>query len=46
VTLNGSGQAAYLTNTLTVGRHTVSAVYAGDGAFTTSTSANLTQRIQ
>ena len=46
VTLNGSGQAAYLTNTLTVGRHTVAAVYAGDGAFTTSTSANLTQRIQ
>jgi hypothetical protein len=46
VDLNASGQAAYLTNTLATGRHTVSAVYAGDANLNASTSANLTQRIQ
>ena len=46
LSLNPSGQAAYATSTLSVGRHTVSAVYAGDGNFNTSTSANITQRIR
>jgi hypothetical protein len=45
VALNPSGQAALAISTLTPGRHTVSAVYSGDGNFTTSTSPNITQRI-
>ncbi len=45
-TLNVSGQATYSTSTLTVGRHTVSAVYGGDAGFNTSTSANRSQRIR
>ena len=45
VQLNNSGQAAFATSTLTPGRHTVSAVYAGNGSFNASTSANITQRI-
>jgi Bacterial Ig-like domain (group 3) len=44
--LNVIGQAAYATSTLAVGRHTVSAVYAGDGNFNVSTSGNITQRIR
>jgi hypothetical protein len=46
LTVNPSGQAAYATSTLSVGRHTVSAVYAGNGSFLTSTSANIAQRIR
>jgi hypothetical protein len=46
VALNPSGQAALPINTLTPGQHTVSALYSGDGNFTTSTSANITQRIR
>jgi len=46
VTLNPVGQAAYVTTTLTVGSHTVTAVYSGDGSFTGSTSGSLTQRIR
>jgi Bacterial Ig-like domain (group 3) len=46
VSLNSSGQAAFAISTLTVGRHTVSAVYGGDGNFNTSTSGTITQRIQ
>jgi hypothetical protein len=46
VTLNASGQAAYATRTLTPGRHTVTAVYAGDGAFNASTSAAIMQLIR
>ena len=46
VALNPSGQATYATSTLTVGLHTVSAVYSGDAGFNTSTSANRNQRIQ
>lgn len=46
VTLNPSGQVAYAISTLAAGRHTVSAVYAGNGNFNTSTSANITQRIR
>lgn len=44
--LNVSGQAAYATSALTVGSHTVSAFYSGDGALNTSTSALITQRIR
>jgi hypothetical protein len=43
--LNSSRQAAYSTSTLTVGLHTVSAVYSGDSGFNASTSANRNQRI-
>jgi hypothetical protein len=46
VALNSSGQAAYATSTMPVGSHTVAAVYAGDGNFNPSTSANITQRIR
>jgi large repetitive protein len=45
VSLNTSGQATYSTSTLSVGRHTISAVYAGNGSFNASTSGNITQRI-
>ncbi len=45
VGLNASGQAAYVTSTMAVGRHTVSAVYSGDGNFTARTSGNISQRI-
>ena len=45
VPLSLGGQATYVTNTLPLGLHTVSAVYAGDGNFNTSTSANRNQRI-
>jgi FtsP/CotA-like multicopper oxidase with cupredoxin domain len=44
--LNPSGQAAYATSTLPVGRHTVSALYTGDTGFNTSTSTTITQRIR
>lgn len=44
--LNQSGQAAYVTSTLPIGAHTISAVYAGDGSFNASTSTGITQRIQ
>ena len=46
VALNPSGQAAYATAALPAGRHTVVAVYSGDAAFITSTSAAITQRIR
>ena len=41
-----NGQARYITSTLTAATHIVAAVYAGDSHFTTSTSTNLSQRIQ
>jgi hypothetical protein len=44
--LNPSGQAAYATSTLPVGRHTVSALYTGDTGFNTSTSTTITQRVR
>ncbi|MGE5828821.1 MAG: Ig-like domain-containing protein, partial [Micromonosporaceae bacterium] len=44
--LNSSGQAAFAVSTLTVGAHTVSAVYSGAGNFNPSTSGTITQRIQ
>ena len=46
LTLNPSGQAAYATSTLVVGRHTVSAIYIGNVNFLTSTSTTIAQRIR
>ena len=42
-TLNGSGVATYATSTLTVGIHSITAVYGGDTNFATSTSSTLSQ---
>jgi hypothetical protein len=42
--MNAQGVAAYTTNTLSVGTHTINAVYAGDENFTSST-ASLSQTI-
>ncbi len=41
-----AGLATYATSTLSPGTHIVSAVYSGDGQFTTSTSASISQLIQ
>jgi hypothetical protein len=41
-TLSGN-TATFVTSTLAIGSHTISAVYAGDGNFNTSTSSNFTQ---
>jgi len=46
VALDPLGRATMSTNALTVGTHTVSAVYGGDGNFNGSTSANINQRIR
>ena len=47
VALNASGQAAFATSTMTVGRHVVTAVYSGDGNFNADlVSNNRTQRIR
>ena len=42
-TLNGAGQATFTTSSLTVGSHSITAVYGGSGSFTASTSAVLIQ---
>jgi uncharacterized delta-60 repeat protein len=41
VIINGSGQATYTTATLSVGRHTITAVYCGNSNFLTSTGTLL-----
>ena len=46
VALDPTGKASTTTTGIAVGRHTVTAVYAGDGSFNGSTSAGMTQRIQ
>ncbi len=46
VVLNGSGQASLAISTLPVGRHTVKAVFAGDGYLLSSTSAARALRIR
>jgi hypothetical protein len=43
--LNGSGHAILFTAALAVGSHSITAVYGGDGNFTGSTSAALTQNV-
>jgi YVTN family beta-propeller protein len=42
-TVNASGQAAFTTQTLAVGQHSITAQYAGDSNFGSSASAPLTQ---
>jgi hypothetical protein len=44
-TINGSGQATYTTSALSVGSHSITAVFEGDTDFTTSTSGAITQRV-
>jgi hypothetical protein len=39
-TLDGTGKTTYATSALTTGAHTISAVYAGDTLYSTSTSTN------
>ena len=43
VTLNGAGQATFITSGLFVGRHNIVAQYAGDGKFNGSQSDFLSQ---
>lgn len=43
--LNSSGFAVFSISTLAVGRHTVTAVYQGDGSYIASTSASLAENI-
>ncbi len=45
VTLNAAGQATLVLRNLTVARHTVSAVYSGNGNYLPRTSATLTQQV-
>jgi hypothetical protein len=45
VTLNANGQATYSTIQLLIGTDTITAVYGGDGNFSGSTSAALTQTV-
>jgi len=45
-TLNGSGQATFVTSTLAVGSHSISASYGGDANFNGSTSSKLTQTVK
>ena len=44
--LNGSGEATYATKTLTVGTHSITAVYGGSADDSTSTSAVLSQVVK
>jgi hypothetical protein len=44
--LNAGGIATFTTQALTVGAHVITAVYAGNGNFAVSTSANLTQTVK
>jgi hypothetical protein len=44
-TINSSGQATYTTSALSVGSHSITAVFEGDPDFTTSTSGAITQRV-
>lgn len=43
--LNGSGQASWTASWSTAGKHSIKAVYSGDGDFLSSTSALLTETI-
>ena len=45
VALDPTGKATISTTGMAIGRHTVTAVYAGDGSFNGSTSGGITQRI-
>lgn len=43
--LDGNGHATFITSTLTVGSHSITAAYNGDSNFNTSTSSALTQTV-
>src|SRR5207244_3822109 len=45
VSLSGGVATSGTTSTLSVGNHTITAVYNGDGSFNTSTSPNFTQTV-
>jgi len=45
-TLNSSGQALFMTSTLAVGSHSITASYGGDANFTGSTSSKVTQTVK
>jgi hypothetical protein len=45
-TLDASGKASYSTSSLSVGAHSITAVYSGDGNFGGSTSSVLTQNVK
>jgi YVTN family beta-propeller protein len=44
--LNASGQAQYMTSNLSLGNHTITAEYSGDGNFLSSTSPELEQGVK
>ena len=44
-TLNAQGIATFTLSTLAIGRHSITAAYQGDGNFSSSTSAVLSQRV-
>jgi hypothetical protein len=46
VTLSSSGTALYTLTTLSVGKHSVTAIYSGDARYASSTSASLTETVQ
>ena len=46
LTLNGSGQATFQTNTLAIGVHSITATFSGDTNHATSTSPAITQTVQ
>jgi Bacterial Ig-like domain (group 3) len=43
--VNASGVATFSTSSLAVGAHSITAYYAGDGNFSASTSAAITQTV-
>jgi VCBS repeat-containing protein len=45
-TLDASGQATYTTSSLSVGNHSITAVYGGDGNYSGSTSSALSQKVK
>ena len=45
MTLNATGQAAFTTNALVLGTHSITASYSGDANFTPSGSAALSQQV-
>src|SRR5207247_9902938 len=45
-TLDGSGQGTFVTSTLAVGSHSITASYGGDANFNGSTSPRLTQSVK
>jgi hypothetical protein len=44
-TLNGTSTATFTASTLSIGTHSITGIYSGDGNFTTSTSSAVSQRV-